>query len=270
MLIDFKDAYLTLGLHPAHRKYCRFRSPDGKRYQWKVVSFGTSEAPKICTKMMKPLIQILKSLGIRCLIYIDDILILDQCKYRLASAMALAMELFQSEVGLQLKISKGQLYPSQTIQCLGIIWNTATMQCSIPDKRIIAIDPAHSQTVAARVGSFSDGYHARLRSLRGTGGLNHPSHPTSEASPPLHPARAEQGRAERRVAWSVDPLKRSARSSRVVDDGRGVAGKRQRHSPADSPNPVTDAHRCGNQQRGLRGSPLVRRQVFCLFGRRVT
>lgn len=139
MLIDLKDAYLTLGLHPAHRKYCRFRSPDGKRYQWKVVSFGTSEAPKICTKMMKPLIQILKSLGIRCLIYIDDILILDQCKYRLASAMALAMELFQSEVGLQLKISKGQLYPSQTIQCLGIIWNTATMQCSIPDKRIIAI-----------------------------------------------------------------------------------------------------------------------------------
>ena len=139
MLIDLKDAYLTLGLHPAQRKYCRFRSPDGKRYQWKVVSFGTSEAPKICTKIMKPLVQILKSLGIRCLIYIDDILILDQNKYRLAAAMALAMELFQSEVGLQLKISKGQLCPSQVFQCLGIIWNTGTMKCSIPDKRIIAI-----------------------------------------------------------------------------------------------------------------------------------
>ena len=119
MLIDLKDCYLTLGLHPAHRKYCRFRSPDGSRYQWKVVSFGTSEAPKICTKMMKPLIQILKGLGIRCLIYIDDILILDQCPRRLGVAMALAMELFQSQVGLQLKISKGQLLPSQVFQCLG-------------------------------------------------------------------------------------------------------------------------------------------------------
>jgi hypothetical protein len=28
MLIDLKGCYLTLGLHPAHRKHCRFRSPD--------------------------------------------------------------------------------------------------------------------------------------------------------------------------------------------------------------------------------------------------
>ena len=27
MLLDLKDAYLTLGLHPSHRKYCRFRDP---------------------------------------------------------------------------------------------------------------------------------------------------------------------------------------------------------------------------------------------------
>ena len=60
MLIDLKDCYLTMGLHPAQRKYCRFRAPDGKRFQWKVVSFGTSEAPKICTKIMKPLIYLRK------------------------------------------------------------------------------------------------------------------------------------------------------------------------------------------------------------------
>jgi hypothetical protein len=34
MLLDLKDAYLTLGLHPAHRKYCRFRDPaTGQRLQ---------------------------------------------------------------------------------------------------------------------------------------------------------------------------------------------------------------------------------------------
>ena len=140
MLVDLKDAYLTLGLHPSHRKYCRFRCPKTLvRYQWKTVSFGTSEAPKICTKILRPLIGILKSLGVRCLIYIDDLLLLDQDPVRLAKAMAIAMELLQQQVGLQLKLSKGNLYPSQKFTCLGIIWDTANLTCHIPAKRIKAL-----------------------------------------------------------------------------------------------------------------------------------
>lgn len=137
MLVDLKDCYLTMGLHPSQRKYCRFRCPkSGVRYQWKTVSFGTSEAPKICTKILRPLIRILKSLGIRCLIYIDDLLLLDQDQLRLAKAMAIAMELLQTQVGLQLKLSKGNLFPSQRFTCLGIIWDTQRLTCHIPAKRM--------------------------------------------------------------------------------------------------------------------------------------
>jgi hypothetical protein len=139
MLVDLKDCYLTLGLHPSHRKYCRFRSPDGTRYQWTTVSFGTAEAPQICTKILRPLIRILKSLGVRCLIYIDDLLLVDQDRLRLARAMAVAMNLLQQEVGLQLKLSKGQLLPSQHFTCLGLQWNTTAMKCFIPPKRIKAL-----------------------------------------------------------------------------------------------------------------------------------
>jgi hypothetical protein len=36
MLCDLKDCYLTMGLHPSQRKYCRFRSPaSGQRLQWR-------------------------------------------------------------------------------------------------------------------------------------------------------------------------------------------------------------------------------------------
>ena len=140
MLVDLKDAYLTLGLHPSHRKYCRFRCPKSKvRYQWKTVSFGTSEAPKICTKIIRPLIRILNSLGIRCIIYIEHLLLLDQDAVRLGKAMAIAMDLLQTQVGLQLKLSKGNLFPSQEFTCLGIIWNTQRMTCHIPAKRIKAL-----------------------------------------------------------------------------------------------------------------------------------
>lgn len=144
MLVDLKDCYLTMGVHPAQRRYCRFRSPDGRRWQWKTVSFGMAEAPQICTKLLRPLIKILKGLGIRCLIYIDDLIILHQDRIQLARSMAIAMELLQTQVGLQLKISKGQWVPSQEFTFLGLVWNSVTMKVRVPPKRIKAIQ--HSAT----------------------------------------------------------------------------------------------------------------------------
>ena len=145
-LVDLKDCYLTLGLHPAHRKYCRFRSPDNKRYQWKTVSFGTAEAPQICTKILKPLVRILKSMNVRCLIYIDDLIVLDQDMTRCARAMGIAMQLFQTECGLQLKLSKGQLTPSQVFVMLGFVWDSRSMRVRVPDKRLKGV-----QRTAARL-----------------------------------------------------------------------------------------------------------------------
>jgi hypothetical protein len=139
-LVDLKDACLTLDLHPSHRKHCRFRCPKTHvRHQWKTVSFGTLEAPTICAKALRPLTGILKSLGIRCLIYIDDLLLLDQDPVRLARAMAIAMELLQVQVGLQLKLPKGNLYPPHVSTCLGIIWDTTKLTCHIPSKRTKAL-----------------------------------------------------------------------------------------------------------------------------------
>ena len=127
MLLDLKDCYLTMGLHPAQLQYCRFRCLEGKRWQWKTISFGTAEAPQIYTKVLRPIIRILKSLGVRYLIYIDDLLCLDQDPLRLAWSMALALELLQGEIGLQIEISKAQWSPSQDFTCLGLIWNTVSM-----------------------------------------------------------------------------------------------------------------------------------------------
>ena len=137
MMVDLKDAYLTLGLHPSHRKYCRFRNPEtGQRLQWRTVSFGISEAPRICTKLLRPLMAILKQLGIRCMIYIDDILLLHQDRIQLARSMAVALDLLQRQVGLNLKTSKCSFHPSQRFQCLGYIWDTLRMQTSVPTKRL--------------------------------------------------------------------------------------------------------------------------------------
>ena len=94
MLVDLTDCYLTMGLHPSHRKYCRFRHPTtGARLQWKTISFGMSEAPRICTKLLRPLMGRLKQLGIRCVLYIDDLLILHRDRTTLARGSLRAWDL---------------------------------------------------------------------------------------------------------------------------------------------------------------------------------
>ena len=95
-----------------------------------------SEAPRICTKLLKPLIGLLKQIGIRCTIYIDDLLLLDQDRNRLARRMAIAMDLLQNQVGLQFKTSKSCFKPSRQFTCLGLIWLTESMTVKAPASRL--------------------------------------------------------------------------------------------------------------------------------------
>ena len=176
MLVDLTDCYLTMGLHPSQRKYCRFRHPvGGQRLQWTTVSFGMSEAPRICTKLLRPLVGLLKQLGIRCVIYIDDLLILHQDRTRLARGMAIAMDLLQRQVGLNLKTSKCSFRPSRQFTCLGFQWNTETMRVAVPRARLweaqrtarrlvkSAGAPIHTRDLARFVGKVT----AMTRGIRG-------------------------------------------------------------------------------------------------------
>jgi hypothetical protein len=79
---------------------------------------------------------ILKQMGIRCIIYIDDILILHQDSLQLARCMAVAIDLIQRQAGLNLKTSKCSFRPSQRFQCLGYVWDTTMMKTFVPDKRL--------------------------------------------------------------------------------------------------------------------------------------
>jgi hypothetical protein len=79
---------------------------------------------------------LLKQLGIRCVLYIDDLLILHQDRTKLARGMAIAMNLLQAQVGLNLKTSKCCFEPARQFVCLGFLWDTATMTTSVPRARL--------------------------------------------------------------------------------------------------------------------------------------
>ena len=60
--IDLKDAYICIPIHQTHRPYLRFRWGDPVM-QYRSLPFGLVSGPRLFTKLMKPVVAILRRLG---------------------------------------------------------------------------------------------------------------------------------------------------------------------------------------------------------------
>ena len=75
--LDLKDAYLSVLIYVSHQKFLRFHW-ESKEWQFQALPFGLCSAPYILTKVMKPVVARMRQLGIRLILYLDDMLIMDQ------------------------------------------------------------------------------------------------------------------------------------------------------------------------------------------------
>ena len=96
--VDLKDAYFAIPLKRQDRKFLRFHWQE-KLYQFNCLPFGLSSAPWIFTKATKPVVTILRSLGMRIIIYIDDILIMAPSK-EMAQQHTDCLIFFAGELGI--------------------------------------------------------------------------------------------------------------------------------------------------------------------------
>ena len=80
--IDLKDAYFAIPIHSLDRKFLRFRWQK-KSFQFNCLPFGLSSAPRVFTKALRPVIGYLRNKGVRCVVYIDDILLMHQDRAKL-------------------------------------------------------------------------------------------------------------------------------------------------------------------------------------------
>ncbi len=77
MSLDLKNAYFHKQVFPHHRRLLRFAF-EGVTYQYKVLLFGLSLAPRTFTRCMDAALSPLRQMGICILNYLDDWLILAQ------------------------------------------------------------------------------------------------------------------------------------------------------------------------------------------------
>ena len=130
--VDLKDAYFCIPVCRKDQQFLRFQWRN-KLYQFSCLPFGLTSAPRQFTKL-KPIVSLLRRIGMRLLIYLDDLLILNQNKVQLAKDAHSLIFLLQN-LGLVINWGKSVLEPTQELEYLGMLINSNTMELkSSPDK----------------------------------------------------------------------------------------------------------------------------------------
>ena len=122
---DLKDAYYSVPFNPQHRTYLRFQFKD-TLYEVTYLPNGLASAPRVFTKVMKPVIAILRSKGYLFVSYIDDILLVAATPLELARAINDTISLLRS-LGFSIHDTKFITTPTQAVNFLGFVLNSQNM-----------------------------------------------------------------------------------------------------------------------------------------------
>ena len=113
--LDLKGGFWQIPLGEKSRRYCSFVTPDGQ-YQWRVLPFGLSQSPAVFQLAMQLALGDL--VGSKCLVYLDDILVVGRSHDHLKENLRLVLSKLKS-AGLYLNITKSKIAMS-SVKYLGL------------------------------------------------------------------------------------------------------------------------------------------------------
>ena len=143
--IDISDAYPHIAIPPKLRHLFRFVW-NGKTFQYRSMCFGLSSAPRVWTRIMKPIVNLLRQLGIRCVIYLDDLLLLNSSPQEAREVTQMVLNLLEY-LGLMVKPSKVEAVPTQRIEVLGMMIDTVRMLFTVPEHKVSNLRKTVRQTI---------------------------------------------------------------------------------------------------------------------------
>ncbi|XP_066524828.1 uncharacterized protein [Hoplias malabaricus] len=135
--IDLTNAYFHIAIHPDHRKYLRFAF-EGVAYEWLVLPFGLSLAPRTFTKCMEAALAPLRGRGVRVLAYLDDLAIIARSKVKARTDTNAALSHLK-RLGLSVNLKKSSLIPSQKLSFLGLEICSLSSRACLSERRICAL-----------------------------------------------------------------------------------------------------------------------------------
>jgi hypothetical protein len=124
--VDIRSAYNHVSVHPSLRPFLCFLF-QGQSYTYVGMPFGLMDAPRVFTKIMRCVMwQIRQRWQVRCVVYLDDLLFLDQDPNRLQQTIG-EIHQFLDSLGWTVNREKSELVPSQVFTFLGWEWSSVEM-----------------------------------------------------------------------------------------------------------------------------------------------
>ncbi|MEL7522376.1 MAG: reverse transcriptase domain-containing protein, partial [Cyanobacteria bacterium J06553_1] len=126
-----KDAYWHVPIHKRYRPFLAFSA--GKRvYQFRVLPFGLNIAPRVFTRILRPVHNALAQAGVQMLMYLDDWLVFassaEECNTMVETTLQIGRRM-----GLLFNLDKSHLLPTKRIQWLGMIWDSVSSTLSLSE-----------------------------------------------------------------------------------------------------------------------------------------
>ena len=128
-----KDAYYSIAVAESDRKFLRFTWGESM-YQYTCLPNGQASAPRIFTKVLKPLFSSLRKFGHENVIYIDDSLLasdsVDECNRNIENTVRLI-----DSLGLTMHPDKSVMIPTQTIEFVGFLFDSCKMTVTLSERK---------------------------------------------------------------------------------------------------------------------------------------
>lgn len=131
--IDLKEAYFSVRVCESDRKYLRF-DWNGINFKFTCLPFGLTSAPRIFTKLLKPVFSQLRKMGHTNIAYIDDSLLVSNNFIECQKNICDTIQLLDS-LGFTVHPTKSVLQPTQCITFIGFVINSIDMTIRLTEEK---------------------------------------------------------------------------------------------------------------------------------------
>ena len=132
--LDLRDAYYSVPIHGQYQKYLKFNWED-TLYKFTCLPNGLSCAPRMFTKLLKPVFSTLRKKGHVSSPYLDDSFLIadtyEECVQNVRDTLTLLTKL-----GFIIHKDKSQLRPVQNIEHLGFVFDSNKMTVTVNIEKI--------------------------------------------------------------------------------------------------------------------------------------
>lgn len=132
--LDLKNGYLQVSVSENSRKFLGIWW-QGQFYRYKVLPFGASFSPYVFNKITKTIAAYLRSIGIQCVVYLDDFVFIFY-SYVDALRGGIFIQEFFKFVGLSINQEKSIFKPAQQVEFLGFVIDSTDLKIYIPTEKM--------------------------------------------------------------------------------------------------------------------------------------